>query len=267
MTIAWEEIYYNTQKWMREAGEQIRASFADTLTIDYKLDASDLVTNMDKQTEQFFIEKINETYPEHRIMGEEGYGDVVETVNGTIWIIDPIDGTVNFVHMKRHFAISIGIYHEGEGVIGMIYDVVNDELYHAQKGKGAFVDDQKLPMLEEIKVDSAVVSMNAAWAIPNRLIEPQLIPPLVNDLRGTRSIGSAAIEMVYVASGKIDGYLTLRLSPWDFAAGKILIEEVGGKTSNVNGEPLNILEKSTVFVAKPGLHEQIVNNYLKKESK
>ncbi|WLR52177.1 inositol monophosphatase family protein [Bacillus tianshenii] len=260
----WQKIYKQTKEWVREAGTRIRASFSETLMVDYKLNPSDLVTNMDKQTEQYFIAKIKEHYPEHRILGEEGYGDIVDTVDGTVWIIDPIDGTMNFVHMQRHFAISVGIYHNGEGIIGMIYDVVNDELYHTKKGEGAYKNDEQLPMLGEISVDKAVVSVNAGWVIPNSRIEPHILPPLVKALRGTRSMGSAAIEMAYVASGKIDGYITLQLAPWDYAAGKILIEEVGGRATNVAGKPLNVLEKSTVFVGKPGLHEQIVKDYLLK---
>jgi len=260
-----ERVYHFARELVLDAGEQIRASFKNKLTIDFKENASDLVTNMDKQIEQFFINKINSSFPSHRILGEEGYGDKISSLEGTVWIIDPIDGTMNFVHMKRHFAISVGIYHNGEGIIGIIYDVALDELYYAIKGMGAYLNNQKLPNLQSIDVREAVIGINAAWGIENKWIDASLIPPLIKDLRGTRSFGSATIEMAYVASGKIDGYLSLRLAPWDIAAGKIIIEEVGGKVSNLNGEPLGMLTRQTpVFVAKPGLHEQILNCYLKK---
>lgn len=261
----WQEIFNEAKQWVLEAGEQIKDSFKKKLTVDFKENASDLVTNMDKQIEQFFIHKINETFPSHRILGEEGQGDDVQSLEGTVWIIDPIDGTMNFVHMQRHFAISVGIYHHGIGSVGIIYDVAQGDFYYGIKGKGAFLNDEPLTKLQPIEIGEAVVGINAAWGIENNRIDSAILPSLIKELRGTRSFGSAAIEMAYVASGKIDGYLSLRLSPWDYAAGKVLIEEVGGKVSAINGDPLGMLDLQTpVFSAKPGLHETILANYLKK---
>lgn len=246
-----------------DAGEQIRTSFQKEITVDFKENRSDLVTNMDKQIERFFIKNIQKSYPDHRILGEEGFGDKITSLDGTIWIIDPIDGTMNFVHMQRHFAISVAIYHNGEGIIGLIYDVAQKDLYYAVKGQGAFLNDRKLPALGSIDVGDAVIGVNSAWVFEKKRIKEGIIPHLINNLRGTRSFGSAAIELAYTASGKIDGYISLRLSPWDYAAGKILIEEVGGKISTINGDPLTILTKqSPVFAAKPGLHEAILKNFL-----
>ncbi len=115
------------------------ASMKKALIIETKSNAADLVTNMDREIEQFLIGKIKETFPHHHILGEEGYGDEVTSSDGVVWLIDPIDGTMNFVHQKRNFAISIGIYENGIGKIGLIYDPVHDELYHALKGAGAFL--------------------------------------------------------------------------------------------------------------------------------
>lgn len=261
----WESVYKFARELVLDAGEQIRNSFKNQLTIDFKENASDLVTNMDKQIEQFFINKINDTFPAHRILGEEGQGDDVTSLEGTVWIIDPIDGTMNFVHMQRHFAISVGIYHNGEGIIGLIYDVAADDLYYAIKGKGAFFNDVQLPMLHSIDIGEAVIGINAAWGIEKKRIDGSIIPSLIQDVRGTRSFGSATIEMAYIATGRIDGYISLRLSPWDYAAGKIIIEEVGGRISSINGEHLGMLTKQTpVFAAKPGLHEYIIENYFTK---
>lgn len=261
----WNDVFNFAKELVLDAGEQIRSSFKQKLTIDFKENASDLVTNMDKQIEKFFIQKINEKYQTHHILGEEGYGDELTSLDGTVWIIDPIDGTMNFVHMQRHFGISVGIYHNGEGIIGMIYDVAADDLYYAIKGNGAFVNDEQLAPLKSIKIGEAVFGINAAWGIENNRIDSAITSSLIGDVRGTRSYGSATLEMAYVASGKIDGYLSMRLAPWDYAAGKILIEEVGGKVTSVIGEKLDLLTKQTpVFAAKPGLHTYILENYLKK---
>jgi myo-inositol-1(or 4)-monophosphatase len=258
----WTEIHEHVQHWIREAGQRIKQSFSTTLHVQSKSNRNDLVTNIDRETEQYFIQRIRDTYPTHTILGEEGFGDDVNSLDGIVWIIDPIDGTMNFVHQQRNFAISIGIYEDGKGKLGYIYDVVHEELYWAQSGKGAFLNDQPLPPLEEGHVEDAVIALNATWVKPNKRIDHQLLIPLVQDVRGTRSYGSAAIEMAYVAAGRLDAYITMRLSPWDFAAGKIIVEELGGKMTKLNGEPLNLLEKSSVFVSKPGLHEKILTKYL-----
>nr|WP_249310300.1 inositol monophosphatase family protein [Bacillus sp. FJAT-49736] len=252
-------------KWLREAGKDIVNSFSETLQIQTKSDRNDLVTNIDKQTEMFFIDKIRNTYPEHHILGEEGYGETLHNTDGVIWIIDPIDGTVNFVHQQRNFSISIGIYENGVGRLGYIYDVVHNELYHAIAGEGAYFNGKKLPMLEEPEVSDSIVGINATWLISNRHVPVENLHKLVRDVRSTRSLGSAALEMAYIATGRFDAYIAMRLSPWDFAAGKILVEELGGSLTTVKGEPLNILKGSTVFVSKPGLHHKILEGYLIKE--
>jgi myo-inositol-1(or 4)-monophosphatase len=260
----WSEIDKNAKKWTKEAGERIRNSFNKELLIHTKTSPDDLVTNIDRETEQFFIETIRKEYPEHQILGEEGLGDELEKLDGTVWIIDPIDGTMNFVHQQRNFAISVAVYENGIGKIGLIYDVVHDELYHAMTGQGAYLNDLKLPQLEEVAVEQAIIALNATWITENKRVDPTILAPLVKRVRGTRSYGSAALEMAYVATGRIDAYITMRLSPWDFAAGLIIVNEVGGKVTNLHGEPLNLLAQNTVFVSKPGLHEVISTEYLSK---
>ncbi len=259
----WKELDQNARDWIMEAGKKIRDSFQDELNIKTKSNRNDLVTNMDEATERYFIEKIRSTYKDHHIMGEEGFGDELSELSGVTWIIDPIDGTMNFVHQQRNFAISIGVYDGNQGVLGYIYDVVHDELYHAEKGRGAYMNDQKLPVLNEAAVEDSVIALNAQWMTTNKRIDPEVLAPLVQKVRGTRSYGSAAIEMAYIASGRLDAYISMRLAPWDFAAGKILIEEVGGVVTDLEGNELNPLNKSSLFVGKPGLHGKILNNYLK----
>lgn len=258
-----EEIYACATNWIKEAGNRIIQSFQSTLNIETKSNANDLVTNIDKETEQYFINKIKEKFPTHRVLGEEGIGDPLEDLSGVVWIIDPIDGTTNFVHLQRDFAISIGIYKDGVGIIGLIYDVVREELYHAIKGKGAYMNGAQLGKLKNVSVQEAIIGINATWVTKNRRIDPSILAALVTAARGTRSYGSAALEMANVAAGRLDAYITLRLSPWDFAAGLILIEEVGGKSSTLKGEPIKLLEQNTILISKPGLHEMIIDNYLK----
>ncbi|MBS4189069.1 inositol monophosphatase family protein [Bacillus sp. FJAT-49705] len=259
----WSEINHNAREWIKEAGEKIKHSFNKTLVIQTKTNANDLVTNIDKKTEQYFIGKIRALYPDHKILGEEGFGDDLRNLEGIVWIIDPIDGTMNFVHQQRNFAISIGIYEDGIGKIGLIYDVVHDELYHTQKGQGVYLNELLLPPLKEVNVSEAIIGMNATWVTENTRIDPSMLSPLVKHARGTRSYGSAALEMAYIASSRLDAYITLRLAPWDIAAGIIMIEELGGVATTLKGEPLNLLNNNSVFISRPGLHQEILEKYLK----
>jgi len=183
-----------------------------------------------------------------------------------LWIVDPIDGTVNFVHQQRNFMISIGIYENGVGKLGYIYDVIHKELYHAVHGEGAYFNDVPIPKLTDAAIENAIVGLNPTWVVENRKIDPKKLSKLVKDVRAIRCYGSAALEIAYVATGRLDAYITMRLSPWDFAAGKVIIEEVGGIMTDIKGEPLKILENSPVFVSKPSLHETILNKYLKEGS-
>lgn len=248
---------------LKEAGNKIKSSFSSELSIDTKADANDLVTNIDKEIEQFFIHSIKSNYPNHLILGEEGFGDLLTTLDGTIWMLDPIDGTMNFIHQKRNFAISLGIFHEGEGILGYIYDVVLDELYSAQKGQGAYLNDERIPLLEKTTIKEAVIGMNASWVVPNDYIEHDGMIQLVNDVRGIRSYGSAALELAYVSTGRIDAYMSMRLSPWDVAGGMIIAREVGAISTNLNGENLKLLGQDTFIVARESLHNQIIKNYIR----
>jgi myo-inositol-1(or 4)-monophosphatase len=257
------EINTYANQWIKEAGARIRSSFPKTLDIKTKSNRNDLVTNIDQETEQYFIGKIKETYPNHQILGEEGYGDKIEKLSGVVWIIDPIDGTMNFIHQQRNFAISVAVYENGVGKIGLIYDVVHDELYHVIKGKGVYLNGLKMPRLETRELSESIIALNATWITENHRLPPDLLAPLVKEARGTRSYGSAAMEMVYVASGRLDAYITPRLAPWDFAAGIIMVEELGGLVTNLRGEPLDLIKENSVLVARPGLHSEIMKKYLK----
>ncbi|MBM6618610.1 inositol monophosphatase family protein [Bacillus suaedaesalsae] len=258
----WNKLDTYAKQWIKEAGNIIRNSFSSQLMIQTKTSPDDLVTNMDHEIEQFFIERITKNFPGHRILGEEGVGDNVQTLVGIVWIIDPIDGTMNFVHQQRNFAISIGIYENGVGKIGLIFDVVSGDLYHAQKGQGAFLNDVSLPKLKNVKLEEAVIGINATWVTENKRIDPTKLAPLIKRVRGTRSYGSAAIELAYVAAGRLDAYITMRLSPWDFAAGLVLIEEVGGLVTTIEGKSLKLLEQNSVFASNASFHDEVVDTYV-----
>ena len=257
-----QHIHALAVQWVKEAGIKIIDSFESILDINTKSNVNDLVTNMDMEIERFFKEKITEYFPDHHILGEEGSGHDLESLNGVVWIIDPIDGTMNFVHQQRNFAISIGIIENGIGKIGLIYDVVHDELYHCIKGNGVFLNDKEIPELKEVPLSESIIGLNPIWLTDNKKIDKDLMSRLVKDVRGSRSYGSAALEIAYVATGRINAYISMRLAPWDFAGGAVIIEELGGKVTDLEGNPIHFLKKSSLLVAMPALHKQIVEEYL-----
>ena len=254
-----QELYHHACNWVKEAGRNIRKNIGNPLTVDTKSNPNDLVTQVDKDTEAFFVSKIKNTYPSHGIVGEEGYGDELDTLKGTVWIIDPIDGTMNFVHQKRNFAISVGIYHDGIGEIGLIYDVMNDILYHARRGSGAFKNEFKLPLLEKnVQINQSIIGMNHFWLCQNNFVDVSKMQRFVKTIRGARTYGSAALEFAYVAEGIIDGYISMRLSPWDIAAGVVILNEVGGIVTDFDGLSLKMLEKNSIIACNPVIQSDIL---------
>lgn len=260
----WNEIDKQAKLWIKQAGDMIQRSFTEAIDVEHKDGPDDLVTDIDRKIEKFFIEQIQEKFPEHRILGEEGYGDELDSLKGTVWMIDPIDGTMNFVHQQTHFAISIGIYHDGVGKVGLIYDVAADELFHCVKGQGAFVNNQPLKRRKAVPVEESIIGLNATWVTKNHRIDPDILSPLVREARGIRSYGSAATELAYIAAGRLDAYISMRLSPWDFAGGLVLLEEVGAVMTTVDGRPIDLLQQNSVFAGEPQLHQYILESYIKK---
>ncbi|EAC5197819.1 inositol monophosphatase family protein [Listeria monocytogenes] len=253
-----EKIDYLARLWIMEAAAKIKQSFKETLDIDVKSGRNDLVTNMDKETEAFFVKQIKEHFPDHRLFGEEGMAADVTDLDGIVWILDPIDGTLNFVEQQRDFAISLAVYENGVGRLAYIYDVTRDELYFGEKGKGATVNGRTIPKLDP------TVDLEDALLIAN-LSVTRKFPTMweaVKASRGLRLHGAASLEYMDVATSRAGAYLSANLAPWDIAAGKIIVEELGGKVTRINGEKMNMLEKGSSIVAAPKIHQTLLDNYL-----
>lgn len=249
-------------KTIFHAGDQIRESFSKELIIETKASANNLVTNIDRKIEQYFVEKIKELDPSHKILGEEGMGDKIVTLDGPLWIIDPIDGTMNFIKQGRNFMISIGFFVDGVGKLGYLYDVMRDELIYAIKGEGAFINDQQIGKLKPLKIEEAVIGINSSWVIPNGKINHEKVVKLIRTVRGTRSYGSAAMEIALVVTGKLDAYLSMRLAPWDIGGGMVIAQEVGAVVSNLKGQPFNLLNHDTFLIANPSIHQLLLEHYI-----
>src|SRR5699024_828614 len=263
-----DTLYTQAKEWVLEAGVRVRKQMLDPLVIHTKSSPRDLVTTVDQETERFFAMRIREQYPDHHLISEEGYGDRLHTTEGVVWIIDPIDGTTNFIHQRRNFAISLAIYVDGIGEIAFVYDIMQDYLYHAKRNEGAYKNHIRLkPLRRNFTVSESVLAMNNRWLIPNTLVDESVMEQLIQEVRGTRTYGSAALEFCYVAEGIVDGYLSHSLCPWDIAAGMILVREVGGITTNIDGDPVDILKKNSILTCNPSIQESIIKDYIEKGRK
>lgn len=253
------EIYGFGQRLIREAGEFVRLRMQEDFSVDSKMNPNDLVTDVDRETETFIYDRIHEMYPDHHIVGEEGHGTDIDDVSGVLWIVDPIDGTLNFVHQMQNFAISIGVYIDGKPECGLILDVMNDTLYRAEAGKGAYKEDVRLDPIDDTELATSLVSLNPNWVIKDKI--GSAFGKVVEDARSTRSYGSAALDMAYTATGIVSATLFFRLHPWDYAAGMIIIDEVGGRTTNLLGEEIDILHKDSILAANQSLHAELTGYF------
>lgn len=243
------------RSWIKIAGERIRQSFSNDIMIDTKSNLNDLVTNIDRETEEFFAYNINELFPDHFLYSEEGYGDNLSNLVGTVWILDPIDGTANFIHQKRNFAISLAIYHEGIPVFGYVYDVVEDKLYFAEKNYGAYINDVPVPSrVKERSLQESLLSCNLKL-----LKSPESkAGNIFQYARDLRLYKCASLEIVYVGLGILDAFLAPRLSFWDIAAAKVFAEELQCVITQLDGTPFPEINKGSVLAAPKKLQKEIL---------
>lgn len=252
------------QQLIRSAGEKIKKSLHTEMQIMEKSSPSDLVTNIDIEIEKYFVSEVQSNFPEHRLLGEEGFGDTIVDWDGLVWIVDPIDGTTNFINQQRNFCITLGIYQDGVGVLGYIYQVMTDEMVSAQRGHGAKLNGQLLPQLQPVTLEESLIGVNASWVAPNRHIDHTNVAALVKRVRGTRSYGSAALEISYVVTGRLNAYFSMRLSAWDVAGGMVIAKEVGAICSTLDGKPFDLHQNQPFIIANAGIYPSLIKEYLVK---
>jgi len=238
------------------AGSIIRDGFGKNLEIEFKTNESNLVTHIDKKSEQTIIEFIDKKYPAHGILGEEN-GAFKQGAEYT-WVIDPLDGTTNFAHGLPIFSVSIGVQKNGETVAGVIYDVMQDKLYSAEKGSGAFCNGVKIGVNDNDKIQRSLLVTGFPYDIvdnPHNALD--IFVHLVKASRGMRRLGSAAIDMCYVARGVFDGFFEVNLHPWDICAGMLIVEEAGGINTDFSGNPIDI-RTPQILSSNNKIHEQMI---------
>lgn len=218
----------------RQAGSIIMRSYSrlDTLTVAKKQE-NDFVSEVDRNAEAAIIETIRRAYPGHAILAEESG----ELGNGEFrWIIDPLDGTTNYLHGFPQFSVSIAMQHRGRLETAVVYDPLSDEMFTAESGGGALLNDRRLRVTDRRNLQGALLGTGIPFR-DQRYMDTYLatLKALCADTAGVRRAGSAALDLAYVAAGRLDGFWELGLSPWDLAAGALLVQEAGGVVSDLGG--------------------------------
>ncbi len=242
----------------KSAGPLFMEGYTHAKNISYK-SAVDLVTDYDVKVELYVKEKLSEAFPEHTLVGEETSEGIIHPDKAIY--IDPIDGTTNFVHGIPFCAISIGVWEGGEPVAGVVYNPVLDELFYAEKGKGAYCNDEVLHVSEERTLERSLM----ATGFPYTKIEQgedfrwamKSIEAVLPYTRDIRRLGSAALDLCNVARGNFEGYFEINLKPWDVAAGILMVKEAGGRVSRRDGGAYTLDEHIIVATNGP-IHDTIV---------
>lgn len=256
-----QELLTFVKKIAEDAGNTILEKIqGEEIEIHTKTSDTDLVTQVDQEIERRLVKQILQKYPDHTIVGEEGMSEI-DLAAEYRWYIDPIDGTTNFIHQQINYCISIALYKGNIGLIGIVYDPTRREMFWAGKGLGAFLNERRLPNIQEKRLQEALIGTNLVWVRRTRKwgLEQQIYE-IAKRCRGIRSLGAAALELAYIAAGRLDGFISLHLSPWDFAAGQVLIREVGGRITDFNGMELPLkTEKYGLLAARTNAHQEILN--------
>lgn len=244
----------------QQAGELLQKAFGSSYSSTSKEGRHNIVTEYDQKAEEMIIRFIRKHFPDHGFLGEEG-GATGETAHGIQWLIDPIDGTVNFAHNIPLFSISICAAFQGEPLSGVIYAPMTHELFVAEKGLGAYLNGSPIKVTKTPILADAIL----ATGFPYNAHENPLgcIDHFVNFAKlgvPIRRLGSAALDLAYVAAGRFDGFWEVSLHPWDFAAGKLLVEEAGGKITNYQKEEITTLSATTLVASNHILHDQMFNH-------
>jgi myo-inositol-1(or 4)-monophosphatase len=234
----------------KEVGEMLRKGFGWQHSVRYKGEV-DLVTEVDEQAEQVIREILLGAFPAYGMLAEEGGALVGE--EDARWIVDPLDGTTNYAHQLPIFCVSIALERSGEVVLGVVHDPIREETYVAERGGGATLNDEPIKVSNTEELIQALIATGFPYDRAEMPEAIELFGRFTATTQGMRRLGSAALDLCYVASGRLDGYYERGIWPWDLAAGALILEEAGGKVTDYRGGILN-LEGREIVASNGALH-------------
>jgi myo-inositol-1(or 4)-monophosphatase len=242
----------------RGAGQILRDRYGEKIQVDYK-DVINPVTDVDQRAEAFLLAGIRNKFPGHHILAEESGLTKGDAANGQNWYIDPLDGTVNYAHGVPVFAVSVAYAEEGLVRLGVVYDPMMDECFCAERGRGAWCNGQALQASNTPDLDHSLLVTGFPYNIrttPHNNLDNYARLAMLT--QGVRRIGSAAIDLCYVAAGRFDGYWELQLSPWDVAAGGLIAQEAGAVVTRCDGAADYIGPPASILAANPHIYPEIL---------
>jgi myo-inositol-1(or 4)-monophosphatase len=245
-------------KAARRAGRSLKRDLGEIEHLQVSLKGpANFVSLADKRAEEMLYSDLDKARPGYGFIGEEG-GDRAGADKSHTWIVDPLDGTTNFLHGIPQFAISIALQREGTIIAGVIYNPANEELYIAERGKGAFLNDQRLRVAGRRKLNECVIACGLPHIGRGDHEMSRLEMTAIQDrVAGLRRFGAASLDMAFIASGRLDGYWERNLQPWDIAAGLIMVRESGGIVSGIEGDD-DPLKTGHVICGNEFVHAELV---------
>jgi myo-inositol-1(or 4)-monophosphatase len=245
-------------KAARRAGALINRAALDRGALDVRAKrANDFVTQVDRAAEAAIIDIVHRAYPDHAILAEES-GSSASKSNEYCWIIDPLDGTTNFIHGFPQYCVSIGVQHRGATVHGVVYDPGKNELFTGSKGRGAFLDDRRMRVSRCPQLKDALLATGFPFKELSRLdLYVRQMKTLMQSASSLRRAGAAALDLAYVAAGRVDGFWEMGLAPWDMCAGSLLVQEAGGLVGDLQGEQ-SYMESGDIAAATPKVFDELL---------
>jgi myo-inositol-1(or 4)-monophosphatase len=251
------------------AGKIVKNGFARHGTVSYKSLVSP-VTRVDVAAEKAIIKIIERAHPDHYFLGEESTYLKKRDLIGPKsfrWIIDPLDGTTNFVHGVPHSSVSIALEQNGTLLVGGVFDPFRNEMFTAVRGQGAYLNGKKIHVTRERKLIRSLMITGFPYdSISQAGKYVKLIAPILKRTMGLRRFGSAAIDLAWIACGRCEGYWEYNLSPWDVAAGYLLVQEAGGKVTNFSGGPANVNNPTQTLATNGLIHSELLTLFKSKQA-
>jgi len=248
----------------RQAGEIIKSRINKKKTIETKASAIDFVTETDQEVEKLLIEGIKQKYPNHKFIGEESFaaGIKEQLTSAPTWVIDPVDGTTNFVHSYPNVCVSIGLVIDCETKLGIIFNPILNMFFRAIKGEGAFLNDEPIKVSGVKKLSDALVAVEYGSVRTEdfRAIVNHNINYLAKDAHGIRAGGSACWNLVQLARGGVDLYMEMGIHAWDMAAGVLIIREAGGTVMDPAGKDFNLMQRRILAASSTELANEVYSN-------
>ena len=237
----------------REAGALLANYFERRVPFELKGEF-DLVTEADRSSERLVVERLRSHFPSHTVIAEEGGGH--ESASEYRWYVDPLDGTTNFAHSFPMFNVTLGLARAGEMIAGVVYDPIRQEMFTAERGAGAYLNNRRIHVSAVRQLGDSLASTGFPSRKRHHNVNIHFYYQLAMASHGVRRTGSAALDLAYVACGRLDFFWEFGLKPWDMAAGCLLVEEAGGRTSDMRGAPHNLTSSEHLLADNGALHGQ-----------